>query len=79
MKLVPSAVNLTIEKLEANRDSLKPHIFALLYDAKWKKFIGGVGSCRQCGQVGVDEFESMCRCPLVDRSFVTSMWFLSGF
>jgi hypothetical protein len=62
MKLAPIAVNISVEKLEANRDGLTPHIYALLYGAKFSKFVAGRGNCRQCGKLGVGQFETLCAC-----------------
>jgi hypothetical protein len=62
MKMAPVAVNISVEKLEDNQDGLTPHIYALLYDAKLTKFVEGRGNCRQCGKLGVGQFETLCKC-----------------
>jgi hypothetical protein len=74
LKLLPIAVNISMESLMEQRDGLVPQIFALIYNAKWRKFgDGGVGPCWICGKNGKLEFGVLCKCALAGDE-----WFLNG-
>jgi hypothetical protein len=77
LKLLPIAVNISMETLNTQRDGLLPQIFALIYNAKWRKFEeGGVGPCRVCGKNGKLDFGVLCKCALDDSA--VDEWFLKG-